>query len=89
MNSMIMYEILQDYNKKPYYTLYDNYISINDDRFGRIVSFKLYYNNDKLMADFMEANQTFPVNVTRSITKPILSSYDFKTKWTNYYNFNN
>ena len=41
MNSLIIAEILNNYNHKPYYNS-DNYISINDDRIGRIVSFKIY-----------------------------------------------
>ena len=84
-----MFKILQEYNHKPYYKLYDDYISIKDDRMGRIVSFKLFQQNDELIATFNEAWQTYPLNTSRHITKNISSLEDFKTKWTNYYNFNN
>jgi len=36
---MLIYEILEKYNKYPFYYI-DDYLSINDDRFGRVVSFK-------------------------------------------------
>ena len=43
MNSSIIMEIIHNYNKIPYYK-YNEYISIKDDRVGRIVSFKIYQN---------------------------------------------
>lgn len=85
MNSIIMYEILSYYNDSPYYSLND-YISINDDRIGRIVSFKLYLDNSKIVADFKEAHQLFPLNSTNHKTKTIISLEDFKEKWNDYYN---
>ena len=87
MNSIIMYEILSYYNDSPYYNLND-YISIHDDRIGRIVSFKLYLDNCKIVADFKEARQLFPLNSTNHKTKTIISLEDFKEKWNDYYNYN-
>ena len=58
MNSSIMSEILN------YYKTDNNYISINDDRIGRIVSFKLYINDDnEILADFYEARKIYPNNI--------------------------
>jgi len=87
MNSLIIFQILQEYNKTPYYILND-YISINDDRISRIVSFKLYEKNGEILVDFKEANQLFPLNSSRYRTTIITSLDDFKEKWTYYYNFN-
>lgn len=87
MNSLIISQILQEYNKTPYYILND-YISINDDRISRIVSFKLYEKNGEILVDFKEANQLFPLNSSRYRTTNITSLDDFKEKWTYYYNFN-
>ena len=87
MNSLIISQILQEYNKTPYYILND-YISINDDRMSRIVSFKIYEKNGEILVDFKEANQLFPLNSSRYRTTNITSLDDFKEKWTYYYNFN-
>ena len=87
MNSLIIFQILDNYKHTPYYILND-YISINDDRMGRIVSFKLYEKNNIIMVDFKEAHRSYPLNSSRHITKNIESLEDFIDKWTNYYNFN-
>lgn len=87
MNSLIIAEILNNYNHKPYYNS-ENYISINDDRIGRIVSFKIYEKDNKIFADFNEAYQIFPLNTKKHKTKVITSLEDFKNKWTDYYNYN-
>ena len=87
MNSLIIYEILKYYDQIPYY-LSNDYVSIKDDRMSRIVSFKLYENNNEIFADFNEANQIFPINTKYHKTVVIKSFEDFKNKWTNYYNFN-
>ena len=86
MNSLIIFQILDNYKHKPYYILND-YISINDDRFGRIVSFKLYEENNIIMADFKEAHRSFPLISSNYKTKNIESLEDFKNKWIDYYNF--
>jgi phosphodiesterase/alkaline phosphatase D-like protein len=90
MNSLIIADILNNYNHKPYYNTdnSDNYISINDDRIGRIVSFKLYEKDDEIFADFNEANKIQPLNTKKHKTKVITSLEDFKNKWTEYYNYN-
>jgi hypothetical protein len=77
---------MTNYNKLPYYNL-NGYISINDDRIGRIVSFKLYEENKEIMVDFKEALQIFPLNSSRHYTKTITSLDDFKNKWNEYYNY--
>ena len=87
MNSIIMCEILNYYNHSPYY-IFNDYNSIHDDRIGRIVSFKLYLNNGKILADFKEARQLFPLNSINHKTKTIISLEDFKEKWNDYYNYN-
>ncbi len=87
MNSLIISQILQDYNHSPYYILND-YISINDDRMGRIVSFKIYEKNEEILVNFMEANQFNPYITSRYRTTNIKSLEDFKEKWKYYYNFN-
>jgi len=88
MNSLIIADILNYYNHKPYYNTDNYYISINDDRIGRIVSFKLYEKDDEIFADFKEARQLFPLNSTNHKTKTIISLEDFKEKWNDYYNYN-
>ena len=85
MNSLIIADILNYYNHN--YNS-DNYISINDDRIGRIVSFKLYEKDDKIFADFNEAHKIQPLNTKKHKTKVIRSLEDFKNKWTEYYNNN-
>ena len=86
MNSSIMSEILNYYNHKSYY-ISNNYISINDDRIGRIVSFKLYINDDnEILAEFYEARKIYPNNIKNYKTKVINSLEDFKEKWMDYYN---
>ena len=64
-----MFKILQEYNHKPYYKLYDDYISIKDDTMCRIVSFKLFQQNCELITTFNEAWQTYTSNTPRHITK--------------------
>ena len=61
MNSLIISEILNNYNDKPYYKLDNHYISINDDRIGRIVSFKIYEKDNKIFAHFfsLKTNNVF------------------------------
>jgi hypothetical protein len=88
MNSLIIAEILNNYNHKPYYNTDNYYISINDDRIGRIVSFKLYEKDDEIFADFNEAHKIQPLNTKKHKTKVITSLEDFKNKWTEYYNYN-
>jgi hypothetical protein len=88
MNSIIISEILAYYNKTPYYIM-NNYICINDDRFGRIVSFKLYISDGNIFVDFKESNRAMPLYSTKYITKIIHSFQDFKEKWINYYNSSN
>lgn len=87
MNSLIISQILQEYNKTPYYILND-FISINDDRVYRIVSFKIYEKNGEILVDFKETRQLYPLNSSRHRTINITSLEDFKEKWTYYYNFN-
>ena len=84
-SSLIMTEILNYYSS--YYKTDNNYISINDDRIGRIVSFKLYINDDnEILADFYEARKIYPNNIKNYKTKVINSLEDFKEKWIDYYN---
>jgi len=87
MNSLIIYQILKEYNESPYYLLND-YISINDDRIGRIVSFKIYEENGEILVDFKEASRFNPLISSRFRTTNITSLDDFNEKWTYYYNFN-
>ena len=87
MNFLIISQIINNYNYTPYY-YFNDYISINDDRMGRIVSFKVYEKNNTIYADFKEAHQSYPLNTSFFITKEIYSFEDFKNKWTDYYNFN-
>jgi hypothetical protein len=87
MNSLIISQILKEYNQIPYYLLND-YISINDDRMGRIVSFKLYNKDGEILVDFKEAYRYSPYISSRFRTTNITSLEDFKEKWTYYYNFN-
>ena len=56
MNSRIIADILSCYNHKPYY-ISNDYICINDDRFGRFVSFKLYEKDDEFTFIFQEFNK--------------------------------
>ena len=84
-SSLIMTEILNYYSS--YYKTDNNYISINDDRIGRIVSFKLYINDDnEILAEFYEARKIYPNNIKNYKTKVINSLEDFKEKWMDYYN---
>ena len=48
MNFLIISQIINNYNYTPYY-YFNDYISINDDRMGRIVSFKVYEKNNTIM----------------------------------------
>jgi len=87
MNSLIIYEILKNYNEKPYYKN-DDYISINDDRISRIVSFKLYEKDGEIFVDFKQTSKLFPlIKLDRYITDKIISVEDFKNKWHTYYNY--
>lgn len=87
MNSLIISQILNNFNYLPYYNL-NNYISINDDRMSRIVSFKLYEKNEEILVEFKEAHRNYPYISTRHKTFNIISLEDFKDKWTCYYNLN-
>ena len=87
MNSLIISQILEDYKDSPYYLLND-YISINDDRMGRIISFKLFENDGEILVEFKEGYRYSPYISTRHRTINITSLEDFKEKWTYYYNFN-
>ena len=88
MNSSIILQILKEYNNCPYY-LFNDFISINDDRMNRIVSFKIYEKDNEILADFRETYRYYNPNVYyNSKTMTINSLEDFKKKWTNYYNFN-
>jgi len=86
MNSSIIMEIIHNYNKIPYYK-YNEYISIKDDRVGRIVSFKIYQNKDKIIAEFNESSQITPFITIKNYKTSITSVEEFKTKWYEYYNF--
>jgi hypothetical protein len=83
MNSLIISQILKYYNHSPYYILND-YISINDDRMGRIVSFKIYEEKGEILVDFMEGYKYYPYITSRYRTTNITSL----EKWKYYYNFN-
>lgn len=86
MNSSIINQIYKDYNDSCYYNL-DGYISINDDRIGRIVMFKLNEENDRIIADFKERSQIRSIsNPIRTDKKIIRSLEDFKKKWNEFYN---
>jgi hypothetical protein len=87
MNSLIISQILQAYNHSPYY-ISNDYISINDDRMGRIVSFKIYEEKGEILVDFMEGYKYYPYITSRHRITNITSLEDFKEKWTYYYNFN-
>ena len=87
MNSIIISQILEKYNISPYYKS-NEYICINDDRLGRIVSFKLYQEKNEIIANFNEAHQSYPLNTSNYKSKIITSFEDFKIKWKEYYNFN-
>ena len=85
---MILSQIFEKYKDIPYYND-GNYISINDDRMGRIVSFKIYQENNKIMADFKEAHRSDPLNTSSRYKTVIIESVkDFDKKWISYYNFN-
>ena len=86
---LILFQIVEKYKKSPYYND-GNYISINDDRMGRIVSFKIYEENNIIMADFKEAHRSNPLNTTSRYKTVIIESLeDFNKKWISYYNFIN
>lgn len=87
MSILILSEILTHYNHSPYYVDND-FISIRDDRIGRIVSFKLYLKNNELYVDFIEAHKSYPYITSNYLTKEIYSLDDFNNKWHSYYNFN-
>lgn len=86
MNTIIINEIEKYYkNNRPYY-IDDDYISINDDRIGRIVSFKLYEKDNNIYVDFIEARRSYPLITSNHKTIIIETFEDFKEKWKNYYN---
>ena len=84
MNSIIIFQILQEYKQIPFYKLND-YISINDDRIGRIVSFKIYEENGEIIADFIETTRLFPLEKSRHQRYQIENLKQFKKIWNNYY----
>lgn len=85
-NSMVMAEIKSTYNHSPYYKS-GEYISINDDRIGRVVSFKIYEYYEQLFVDFAETSQISSLNNNnRSRTKTIYSYDDFQKKYYDFYN---
>jgi hypothetical protein len=83
-SSIIILQILQKYNHKPYFKL-DDYISINDDRFGVIKSFKIYENEKNIVVDFREISKNFNSNIIRTRRNHINSIDEFKEKWYNFY----
>lgn len=86
MNVSIIYDIEKYYkNHSPYY-INDDYISINDDRYGRIVSFKLYNKDNNIFVDFKETLRSSPYILSNNKTTIIKSFDDFKEKWYDYYN---
>jgi len=82
---MLIAEIESNYNYSPYFRSGD-WVSINDDRVGRVVSFKVYEYEKKLFVDFSETSQTFSSRVYRSKTKTINSFEDFEKKYHDFYN---
>ena len=86
MNSIILTEIMNYYNKPPYY-LMDGYTSIHDDRIGKIISFKLFQENNEIKVEFKQAHQILPFVSSKHYITTIKSFDDFKTKWNDYYNY--
>lgn len=84
-NSMLIAEIKSNYNQSPYFRS-DDCFCINDDRVGRVVSFKVYEYEKQLFVDFAETSQTFSLRVYRSKTKTINSFEDFEKKYHDFYN---
>ena len=84
-NSMLIAEIKSNYNHSPYFRSGDCFC-INDDRVGRVVSFKIYEYEKQLFVDFAETSQTFSSRLYRSKTKIINSFEDFKKKYHDFYN---
>jgi len=82
---MVMAEIKSNYNHSPYYKS-GEYISINDDRTSRVVSFKIYEYYEQLFVDFIETFQISSLNKNRTKTKTIYSFDDFKKKYREFYN---
>lgn len=82
---MVMTEIISTYNHSPYYKS-GEFISINDDRTGRVVSFKIYENNKEIFVDFTETSQISSLGKYRSRTKTIHSLIDFQKKYYDFYN---
>jgi hypothetical protein len=87
MNEIIIQNIQKKYSISPYYNL-NNFISINDDRIGRIVSFRLYIVNNEIFVDFKESSQMYQLISYNYKTETIKSLEEFINKWTKYYNFN-
>lgn len=87
MNTIITINEIENYykNNRPYY-IDDDYISINDDRIGRIVSFKLYEKDNNIYVDFKEGWRSSPLILLNHKTYIIKSFEDFKEKWKDYYN---
>lgn len=84
---MVINQILQKFNKYPFYYI-DDYLSINDDRIGRIVSFKIYKENNIIYANFKE-NYRFNKSSNDKIIKiNIISLEDFNIKWLKFYHNN-
>lgn len=87
MDYLLISQILNEYNCSPYY-IFDDFVSINDDRLSRVVSFKIYVKDNEILADFRETYRYYnPYVYYNSKTNIINSLEDFKNKWTDYYNF--
>lgn len=84
-NSMIISEIKNKYNHSPYYK-FGEFISINDDRVGRIVSFKIYEHDNQMFADFVETSQISSMCKRIRNNKIISSLADFEKKYSDFYN---
>lgn len=81
---MLIYQILEKYNKYPFYYI-DDYLSINDDRFGRVVSFKLYEENKNIYVDFKDKCKYNDKNNRNIKNVNIISLEDFQEKWYKFY----
>ena len=83
---MLIYQISEKYNRDPYFKSGD-LIAIADDRVGRILSFKLYEENEIVYADFKESSKTIHVSSYDRYRKNVIASFeDFQYKWSNFYN---
>ena len=83
---MLIYQISEKYNRDPYFKSGD-LIAIADDRVGRILSFKLYEENEIVYADFKESyeiiHDSSPIRYRKNV---IASLEDFQYKWSKFYN---